>query len=219
MVTKPREGVRMKKTVLELFSGSKSFSNIAEKYKYKTFTIDNVEKYNPDLCIDVLNLKIKDIPFKFRRPYILWASPPCQAFSIASVSRHWHKGRIPKSEKAYISCQLVFKVFWLINRLKPKYFFIENPRGMLRKMDWMNDKNMIRKTITYCQYGDKRMKPTDIWTNLFSWNTRPMCKNGDPCHESAPRGSKTGTQGLKNAYDRSKVPVELCQEILEVINK
>ena len=41
-----------------------------------------------------------------------------------------------------------------------------------------------------------------------------MCKNGDDCHESAPRGSRTGTQGLNNAFERSKVPEELCSDIL-----
>ena len=43
---------------------------------------------------------------------------------------------------------------------------------------------------------------------------KPMCKNGDPCHVSAPRGSKTGTQGRESAYYRSMIPEELCKEIL-----
>ena len=85
----------------------------------------------------------------------------------------------------------------------------------MRKMGAVEYLN--RHTITYCRYGDNRMKPTDIWTNL-PWTPRPMCKNGMPCHEAAPRGSKTGTQGLKGAYERSKIPYELCKEILEVIN-
>ena len=72
----------------------------------------------------------------------------------------------------------------------------------------------IRHTVTYCKYGDTRMKPTDIWTNSDKWVPRKACKNGDSCHESAPRGSKTGTQGLKGAYERSKIPKELCNEIL-----
>ena len=59
------------------------------------------------------------------------------------------------------------------------------------------------------------MKPTDIWTNNINWKPRPMCKNGMPCHEAAPRGSKTGTQGLKGNYERSVVPYELCREILK----
>ena len=26
-------------------------------------------------------------------------------------------------------------------------------------------KGIPRKTVCYCQYGEDRMKPTDIWTN------------------------------------------------------
>ena len=75
-----------------------------------------------------------------------------------------------------------------------------------------------RHTITYCQYGDTRMKPTDIWTNL-EWTPKPMCKNGDLCHQSAPRGSKTGTQGIKGARDRGVIPPQLFEELLECLNK
>ena len=72
-----------------------------------------------------------------------------------------------------------------------------------------------RHTVTYCQYGDTRMKPTDIWTNSKTWQPKAMCKNGSPCHEAAPRGSSTGTQGLKGNYERSKIPAKLCDEIMK----
>lgn len=61
------------------------------------------------------------------------------------------------------------------------------------------------------------MKPTDLWGIVEGWNHREPCKNGMPCHEAAPRGSRTGTQGLKGAKDRSRVPYELGQEILTAI--
>ena len=96
----------------------------------------------------------------------------------------------------------------LIRELKPKYWFIENPRGGMRKMTWMQ--GLPRYTVTYCQYGDTRMKPTDIWTNHPNPKFKPPCHNGDPCHEPAPRGSKTGTQGLKSSIDRSRIPHKLC---------
>jgi len=57
------------------------------------------------------------------------------------------------------------------------------------------------------------MKPTDIWTNADWWTPRPMCRNGAPCHIAAPRGSKTGTQGIKGYKDRSRIPSELFEEI------
>ena len=43
-----------------------------------------------------------------------------------------------------------------------------------------------------------------------------MCKNGDPCHIPAPRGSKTGTQGLKGAKERSIIPHKLCEHIVDI---
>jgi hypothetical protein len=93
-------------------------------------------------------------------------------------------------------------------------WYMENPRGVLRKLPVVKDLP-IRHTVTYCQYGDERMKPTDIWTNNKNWKPKPMCKNGATCHISAPRGSKTGTQGRKGAYERSKIPEQLCLEVLE----
>jgi hypothetical protein len=60
------------------------------------------------------------------------------------------------------------------------------------------------------------MKPTDIWTNHSNPKFKPMCKNGDKCHEAAPRGSKTGTQGLKNAIERGVIPEKLCEHIYKI---
>ena len=91
---------------------------------------------------------------------------------------------------------------------------MENPRGVLRKLDVVKD--LPRNTVWYCTYGDDRAKPTDIWTNDKNWTPRPVCHNGNKdCHHApAPRGSRTGTQGRKNNHERSKVPQDLCLEIL-----
>lgn len=81
-------------------------------------------------------------------------------------------------------------------------------------MEWMRDRP--RYTVTYCKYGETRMKPTDIWTNHKDPKFIPPCKNGDPCHESAPRGSKTGTQKIKGSKDRSRIPTLLCEHIVDI---
>ena len=94
------------------------------------------------------------------------------------------------------------------------YEIIENPRGGMRKMEWMKD--LPRYTVTYCQYGDNRMKPTDIWTNHPAPQFLPMCHNGDSCHVAAPRGSKTGTQGLKGSRERSVITRKLCEHIVDI---
>lgn len=81
-------------------------------------------------------------------------------------------------------------------------------------MDFMQ--GLPRYTITYCQYGDKRMKPTDIWTNHPNPKFKPPCHNGDKCHDAAPRGSQTGTQGLNGSKERSRIPAKLCDHIAEI---
>jgi len=202
--------------ILELFAGTKSFSNVAKELGHKTFTSDFNQSFDTDYCVDIIEFDYKKIPFI---PDVIWASPPCTTFSVASLGYHWTGGRgayIPKTEECKKGIKIAKKTLEIINyylKLNPKLiFYIENPRGVLRKMPFMQ--GLKRHTVTYCQYGDIRMKPTDIWTNSNNWKPRPMCKNGDSCHVSAPRGSRTGTQGLKNAMLRSIIPKDLCFEIL-----
>lgn len=145
------------------------------------------------------------------RPDILWASPPCQGFSVAAIGRNWNHDNTPKTDSARLAMTLAQKTLALIEETKPTWWFIENPRGKLRKMPFME--GFTRHTVTYCQYGDTRMKPTDIWTNADWWVPREVCANGDPCHEAAPRGAKTGTQGLKGDMERSRIPAQLFEDI------
>jgi hypothetical protein len=204
--------------VLELFAGSRSIGKAAEQLGMEVFSsdINNFEGIN--YVTDIRDFDVSKVPFK---PDVIWASPPCTYFSVASIGKHWNKDNTPKSDNAMLGVEFVQKTIDIIKELQPTYWFIENPRGKLRKLDVINGLNDMpypyvhRYTVTYCQYGDSRMKPTDIWTNNPYWEPRPMCKNGDKCHVSAPRGSQTGTQGLKGNYERSKLPEELCQEILE----
>ena len=104
----------------------------------------------------------------------------------------------------------------LIRELKPRLFFIENPRGALSKMPFM--KGIPKHLVTYCQYGDTRMKPTHIFTNCPDPGFL-FCKNGAKCHEAAPRGSKTGTQGLKGKTDRGRIPEKLCDYIVKLCER
>jgi site-specific DNA-cytosine methylase len=198
--------------VLELFSGSKSFSTVAKSMGHEVFTVDWKKEFNPDYACDILEFDYSRVPWV---PDLIWASPPCTTFSVASIGFHWNVDNTPKTEAAKIGVKIVEKTREIIAHYAPKYWYIENPCGKLRKLPVMKD-IALRHKLTYCQYGDTRMKPTDIWTNDMRWNPRPACKNGMKCHESAPRGARTGTQGLKGAYVRSMVPEALCVEILNL---
>ena len=199
--------------VLELYAGSRSVGKIAEELGMEVFSSDLIEFEGIHYPISILDFDVTKVPFQ---PDIIWASPPCTGFSVAAIGHHWAGGKgayIPKTETAKLGIELVKKTLEIIEHFQPTFWFMENPRGVLRKLDVV--KNLPRRSVTYCQYGDERMKPTDIWTNSVLWEPRPMCKNGDPCHVAAPRGSRTGTQGRANAYERSKIPEELCREILK----
>ena len=208
--------------ILELFAGTRSISKAFEKRGHQVFTIEwNKNFKNIDWYEDINKITSKDIINKFGTPDVIWASPDCTTYSIAAISHHRKKNAItgsldPVSEYAKFCDKTNKHVIKLIKELKPKYFFIENPRGGLRKMDFMQEFNRYRYTVTYCQYGDNRMKPTDIWTNHPNPKFKPMCRNGASCHEPAPRGSKTGTQGLKGNILRSVIPKDLCNHIVDI---
>ena len=210
--------------VLELFAGTRAISKAFEKRGHKTYSIEwNKDFKNIDLYEDISKVTVEDIiKLCDGTPDVIWASPDCTTYSIAGISHHRVKnietGNLePVSDYAKFCDRTNKHVLNLIRELKPKYYFIENPRGGLRKMMFMKD--LPRYTVTYCQYGDTRMKPTDIWTNHPNPKFKPMCKNGDSCHVSAPRGSRTGTQGLKGFIERSIIPEGLCEHIVDICER
>jgi len=204
------------KTV-EIFCGTKSFSKVAESLGHDTWTTDIEEKFNPNHVGNVLDEATQDIIFEqVKKADIVWMSPVCTKWSLCAGNTYWTKYRMPKREDTIEAINMMMFCRFIADYCikKNKLFFIENPNG---RAVWILD-NQYLKRCWYCQYGDTRAKPTNIWTNLnIKFKT---CFNGNPnCHhESAPRGSKTGTQGLKNNMERSRIPEELFKHIFEVIN-
>lgn len=206
--------------VLEFFAGTKSIGRAFSARGHEVFSIDWDTSFSDiDWYIDINRVTVQDIMERFGRPDVIWASPDCTTFSVAAISHHRRKDPMtgylyPVSEYARYCDEVDQHVLRLIKGLCPALWFIENPRGGMRKMPWMQ--GLPRYMVTYCQYGDTRMKPTDIWTNHPSPQFLPMCRNGDPCHEAAPRGSKTGTQGLSGSVERSRIPVQFCDYIVDI---
>lgn len=205
--------------VLELFAGTRSIGKAFEERNHEVFSVEwNKDFEDIDWYEDIGKITAQDIIDRFGKPDVIWASPDCTTYSISAISHHRRRednGNLaPVSDYAKFCDKVNQHVLNLIRELDPKYFFIENPRGGFRKMGFIQ--GVPRHTVTYCQYGDTRMKPTDIFTNHPSPRFKPPCKNGDKCHESAPRGSRTGTQGLKNSKERSIIPKELCDYIVTI---
>lgn len=203
------------KTV-ELFAGTGSFSKVAKEQGHSIYRVEYDTEFEAELHYDLL----KDLPFelinKIEEADVVWMSPPCTTFSLASGNTHWDVNRNPKTEEAKKGKHLLD----LCNAIgefcenNNKIFFIENPNG---RAVWFLPERWLKR-VWYCQYGDTRAKPTNIWTNLdIEFKT---CKNGNKeCHhESAPRGSKTGTQGLKGAKERSVIPPKLFEHIFDTLS-
>ena len=223
--------------VLELYSGTQSIGKQFRLNGHNVLSVELDEKFLSEpfnleqWTISVADVTAKEVEKRFNgKVDIVWASPLCTTCSIAAISTHRElvlgfgstvkevkdtNSLIAKSDMAKLHDQLLLKTLMLIQELKPKYYFIENPRGGMRKNLLMRGL-MYRHTLTYCSYGDTRMKPTDLWTNHPNSNFKSVCHNGNKnCHhEEAPRGSKTGTQGLKDATMRSIIPEKLCKHIV-----
>lgn len=205
--------------VLELFCGTKSISKAFAARGHEVYTVDWEKDFEPTLCADIGTLtKDKIIEMCGGIPDVIWASPDCTTYSVMAISLHRHKepnGNLRAVTDYAKQCDSInTHVVNLIKEIAPRYWFIENPRGGMRKMDFMQ--GLPRYTVTYCHYGETRMKPTDIWTNHPNPQFKPPCKNGDPCHEPAPRGSRTGTQKLNGARERSRIPEQLCNHIVDI---
>lgn len=138
--------------MLELFSGSGDMATHFKGLGFETFTVDNNKDFkgHTDLIIDILDVTPQMIINKFGYPDVIWASPPCTAFSVASIGHHWKGGKgayIPKTEFAELSKKIVKHTIWLISQLSPLYYFIENPRGVLRKNGFYDRSSKIYNYI------------------------------------------------------------------------
>lgn len=141
--------------VLELFAGTRSIGKAFEARGHEVYSVEWDKDFeNIDLYEDILNVTAQDIIEKFGYPDVIWASPDCTTFSVAAISKHRRKNKEtgnldPISDYAKFCDKVDRHVIDLINELNPKYYFIENPRGGVKK-DGMD------------------AKPSTIYCNLLS---------------------------------------------------
>lgn len=207
--------------IYDFFAGTGSSTQAFVNAGHQVFTFELDKQFTATETVDITNLTAEYLLRTYGQPDFIWASPPCTTFSVASIGHHWSYDGVshtPKTTAAINGQQLVAHTLKLIQELQPRYgWLMENPRGILRKLPVVA--GIPRRTITYCQYGERRMKPTDLWGEVSGWIARPTCKNGDKCHDAAPRGSRTGTQGIKRVEDKSRIPYALGLELLQHIEQ
>lgn len=125
--------------VLELFAGTRSIGKAFEARGHEVYSIDWSHDFdNINWYADIGMITAQDIICRFGVPDVIWASPDCTTFSIAAISHHRRKDYltgdlIPVSEYAK-QCDIIDQnVLQLIRDLEPRFWFIENPRGGMRK--------------------------------------------------------------------------------------
>lgn len=225
--------------VLSLFSGTGSFSVGFSEAGHDVWHVDLFEEPDPEAGGRFIRADVRHIakdPEAFLdsiepgwRPDVILGGPMCMAFTMAGSgskangSKRWRYDgpfkffgpRLPTDTTARQGCALVVAMLHIIDVLRPRYWWMENPMGGLMTMGFVPKERVI---ITYCAYGDTRMKPTVLWGQWpASWKPRPRCKNRAPCHVAAPRGAKTGTQGLKGSRERGRMPPALSREIAAAV--
>ncbi len=230
----------MKKHVVELCSG---FGKVTEwfrenGYQAHRFEYDPWFKDIPGTTIkDVMDIKPEELPMK---PKFLWASPPCNTYSLIGVWRYWTrdhgkirpktfdecrfiKGReisLEKATKYYTdlkeSLALIRHISMLIEKTQPKHYAIENPVGVLMHVlfDW--DRIHFDQAI----FGTVGRKPTHLFgelpSQLVEYLEYRMEKKDYDWEVTEAWGKKTtkrGTLGLRGSRLRSMIPYELGRVI------
>jgi len=188
--------------VLDLFAGLGGWGQPFRDAGHDVVTLDFDPRFNTDHVRDILTVESLAELERDGRFDVVLASPPCETFSVASIGRYWtggKRGYEPKNDRARVGLSIMFKTFALVDAYAPRYFVIENPRGMMRKLAPRGP----QATTWYCQWGMPYAKPTDVWTNLAGvW---PSCRNGSTDHEAARRGAKTGVQGIFGESERVRL--------------
>lgn len=213
--------------MLDLFSGLEGASKeFREREGWKVITIDdgsNIDSekhsnFNPTFEKNILEVKPKDIKEDVN---FVWASPPCTTFTIARCWDYWDntgeddKMVIPQENETVNGIRLVYHALYLIQKLDPEFWILENPRGYMRKILPRDPEG----TITYCEYGHHLMKPTDLWGEIPNSFEFRMCSPGDDCHSNEERGMGSGSDHVRDPAERSKIPEGVSKEVFRAVNK
>jgi hypothetical protein len=206
--------------LLDLFTGTGSIAKVARELGFEVTTLDIDPKCNPDICADITEFDYQS-QFEPGDFEVIWSSPPCETFSCArkcNIGREVN-GELMTAERLHqdmenIGVPILRKTQELIQYLKPKAWFIENPYTGKMK-DFIDQKPII---VDYCMFGYDYRKRTAIWSNVNVESK--MCDkshlvNGK--HRMTAIGSsktQPGQGGSRSKSGRYSVPEPLVQYLL-----
>lgn len=204
---------------VDLFSGLGGFSEAFLKDGWTVQRYDNDKQFSKVPCTqitDVYDLTLDMIMGEHREIDIMLMSPPCNCFSPMTVGHYW-KGKVP-TPKAQEMINLIKFALVLKDKIKPRYWILENPAGMLKFV--LGPPNVLTWWAAWADRDGPLMpfKPTHLWGILpaVDWPRRP--RKGE--YIAAPRGSSLGIQNAKlSPAERALIPYNFSKALCESIEQ
>tara|TARA_R110000796_G_scaffold55656_2_gene129336 strand:- start:5957 stop:6664 length:708 start_codon:yes stop_codon:yes gene_type:complete len=188
--------------VLELFSGTRSIGKVCDQLGWSSVSVDLI--LPADHQVDIMKFDYKQYPKNHFD--IVWASPPCTAYS--NLQSCWlgrkKAGGVFTQEKMDSDMNdadfIVKKTLEIIEYFNCEYWFMENPQtGKLKSREFMKDIPFY--DVSYCMYSDWGYeKRTRIWTNKKDWNNK-ICDKSGSCGNMVDSQHKLTCDG---GYDKRK---------------
>ena len=203
--------------VLELFKGSGSITKYYQDTDTEVVSLDILEKYKPTICCDIIDFDYKQYEVGYFD--IIWGSPECKVYSSMNIMNIGENQKY-KTKEDLLEIQKRDSIFInrtidIIEYLKPKYYFIENPQ-LSAIWKYIDNEEYKSKYILvdYCYFGYEYKKPTKILTNKNLINKRCSCKNHKkvvcPTHKGDKR--EHHNQLLEQKYS---IPQPLLKYLLD----
>ena len=212
--------------LLELFCGTKSVGNVFAQHDYEVVSLDYNKKFNATHTENILKWDYKQYPEDYFD--VIWASPDCTTWSLATGGKYRTKNDIYGfNDKATLGNNMVLKVIEILKYFKCKSWFIENPRGLMQYFPpliyFIKESNANKCLVYYGNYNDWGFpKPTHIWSNTTLWENEKMPFMSKDKYEvkfhnhdqKNKRYYKAYAKG--NAETRSKIPPDLIERLRQL---
>jgi site-specific DNA-cytosine methylase len=217
------------KRMLELFAGTKSVGKVFEADGYDVISLDYNPKFNTTHVADILTWDYRVYPpFYFD---VIWASPDCTTWSIATGGRYRTKQNIyglnnQYQPRATDANKMILRVIEILNYFQPNCWFIENPRGLLIHFpplkEFIEEMGANVNLVYYGNYNNWGFpKPTHIWSNLPLWDDEIIPEMDTKTYVIKLKDGKPKRYykafRFKSAEERSKIPSELIERLKGLI--
>ena len=203
------------KRLLELFSGTHSVGKIATELGY---TVTSLDLKDATINLDILDWDYTQMPVGHFD--VIWASSPCDTFSVmkrCNVGRHGCTYESLEADMQHVGVPLLHRTEAIISYFQPRLWFIENPQTGKMKEFICKEKPFY--DVDYCMYSNWGYKKrTRIWTNKLNFKPK-ICQGGcgfvrAGCHlRHATGGNNPQGKGSRRTQ-RYQVPSALVSELL-----